>query len=631
MDRNSIIGVVLIGIILIGYSIYTQPSAEETAALKQKADSLEIVRIETEKQFKLDSIAATNKTMEIDTTVVDSTVVDTVATDSIKAVVSNNKFGVFADASIGEDSVYYYIENDLLKLKISSKAGRIVEAIVKDYQTYDSLPLNLLREESSKFNLSFFVGNLVIQTEDLYFKAFKKDDKKLILRAYAGSEDKYIEYSYDLNKNNYFLDFDINFNGLNEIIPENRDYITLNWEQNIPKQELGAKNENTYTTIYYKPLLEDPDYLSETSDKTEDVNIGIRWISFKDQFFSSTLISKNDGFLDARLETKILYETDSDYIKNVKAEISIPFKGKKSENNSFYYYLGPNKYKTYAKYSEPEFTGLEEDLNLQKLIPLGWGIFSWVNRFAIIPIFNFLNSFISNYGLIIFLLTIIIKLVLFPLTYKSYLSTAKMRVLKPQIDEINKKIPKDKPMERQQATMALYKKVGVNPMGGCLPMLLQFPILLAMFRFFPASIELRQQSFLWAHDLSTYDSILTLPFTIPIYGNHISLFTILMTISTLLYTKMQNEMNSANASMPGMKQMMYIMPIMFMVMLNNYSSGLTYYYFLANMITFSQMYFIKSRINDDDILRKLETSKKKVKKPSKFQQRIEAMAKQRGK
>jgi len=630
MDKNSIIGIVLIGIILIGYSILTQPSAEEIAARKQKADSLELVRIEAENQFKLDSIASANNLMQIDSAIVDSTAVDSVAADSIKTAANNTKFGVFAEASKGENE-YYTIENKLLKLKISSKAGRIVEAIVKDYQTYDSLPLNLLREKSSKFNLSFFVGNLVIQTEDLYFKVIESTDKKLILRANAGSDDKYIEYSYDLSKNNYYLDFDINFNGLNEIIPANRDFITLNWEQNIPKQELGGKNENTYTTIYYKPLLEDVDWLNETSDKTEDISVGIRWISFKDQFFSSTLISKNDGFIDARLETKILYEKNPDFIKNVKAEISIPFKGKKEETNSFYFYFGPNKYKTYAKYSTPEFTGLEEELNLQKLIPLGWGIFSWVNRFAIIPIFNFLNSFISNYGLIIFLLTIIIKLVLFPLTYKSYLSTAKMRVLKPQIEEINKKIPKDKPMERQQATMALYKKVGVNPMGGCLPMLLQFPILLAMFKFFPASIELRQESFLWAHDLSTYDSIVNLPFTIPIYGAHISLFTILMTVSTLLYTKMQNEMNSANASMPGMKTMMYIMPIMFMVMLNNYSSGLTYYYFLANMITFSQMYFIKSRINDDDILRKLETSKKKVKKPSKFQQRIEEMAKKKGK
>ena len=631
MDRNSIIGVVLIGVILIGYSIFTQPSTEEIAAKRATADSLNIVRQEAAKQLKLDSIAEVNKQFAIDTTIVDTLAVDAVTNDSINNIVSNNKYGVFADASKGNDE-YYTIENELLKLKISSKAGRIVEAIVKNYQTYDSLPLNLLREKSSKFNLSFFAGNLVIQTEDLYFKAFKEENNKLVLRAYADNDDKYIEYSYDLSKNNYFVDFNINFNGLNEIIPENRDFITLNWEQDIPKQELGGKNENTYSTIYYKPLLEDPDYLSETSDEKEDISVGIRWISFKDQFFSSTLICKNDGFIDASLETKILYEENPDFIKNVKANISIPFKGKKEEKNSFYFYLGPNKYSTLADYSDTEFTGIEEELNLQKLIPLGWGIFSWVNRFAIIPIFNFLNSFISNYGLIIFLLTIIIKLVLFPLTYKSYLSTAKMRVLKPQIDEINKKIPKDKPMDRQQATMALYKKVGVSPMGGCLPMLLQFPILLAMFRFFPASIELRQQSFLWAHDLSTYDSIVDLPFTIPIYGAHISLFTILMTISTLLYTKMQNEMNTANATMPGMKTMMYIMPVMFMVMLNNYSSGLTYYYFLANMITFSQMYFIKSRINDEDILRKLETSKKKApKKQSKFQQRLEEMAKKRGK
>ena len=630
MDRNSIIGIVLIGVILIGYSIFTQPSAEEIAIQKVSADSLRTVKLEKKQQFILDSIAA-HKPIVVDTTKIESAVVDSVAVDSIKSVVSNNKFGAFADASIGENE-YFTIENEVLKLKISSKAGRIVEALVKGYQTHDSLPLNLLREDSSRFNLGFSIaGGLVIQTEDLYFKAFKKEKNKLVLRANAG-EGKYIEYSYDLSKNNYLLDFDINFKGLNEVISNNTEYITLNWEQNIPKQELGAENENNYTTIYYKTLLEDPDYLSETSDEKEKIKMDIRWISFKDQFFSSTLISKGEGFIDANLETKALHETSPNYIKNVKAEISIPFKSGADEQNSFYFYLGPNKYKTLANYSEPEFTGIDEELNLQKLIPLGWGIFSWVNRFAIIPIFNFLNSYMSNYGLIILLLTVIIKLVLFPLTYKSYLSTAKMRVLKPQIDEINKKIPKDKPMDRQQATMALYKKVGVNPMGGCLPMLLQFPILLAMFRFFPASIELRQESFLWAHDLSTYDSILTLPFTIPIYGNHISLFTILMTVSTLLYTKMQNEMNSANATMPGMKTMMYMMPIMFMVMLNNYSSGLTYYYFLANMITFGQMYFIKSTINDEAILRKLETSKKKpAKKQSKFQQRLEEMAKKKGK
>jgi YidC/Oxa1 family membrane protein insertase len=284
------------------------------------------------------------------------------------------------------------------------------------------------------------------------------------------------------------------------------------------------------------------------------------------------------------------------------------------------FYFGPNHYQTLKQYG----------LDLERQVYLGYPVVREVNKFVIIPIFNFLRKFISNFGIIILLLTLFIKSVLFPFTYKSYMSQAKMKALKPEIDELNAKFGKDKAMEKQQATMALYKKAGVNPMGGCLPMLLQFPILIAMFFFFPTSIELRQESFLWATDLSTYDSILNLPFEIPFYGSHVSLFCLLMTVATIFYTKL-NQQATASTAMPGMKTMMYIMPIMFMVMLNNYSSGLTYYYFLANMITFSQMYFIKSRINDEDILKKLETSKKKVKKPSKFQQRIEEMAKQRGK
>lgn len=263
------------------------------------------------------------------------------------------------------------------------------------------------------------------------------------------------------------------------------------------------------------------------------------------------------------------------------------------------------------------------------MIPLGWGIFGWINRFCVIPIFNFLDKYIANYGIIILLMTIMIKVVLLPLTYRSYLSTAKMRVLKPQIDEINAKIPKDKPMERQQATMALYKKVGVNPLGGCLPMLLQLPILFAMFRFFPASIELRQKGFLWAHDLSSYDSILDLPFTIPFYGSHVSLFALLMTISTIIYTKLQNDM-STSTQMPGMKFMMYMMPVMFLFMFNSYSSGLSYYYFLANIFTFLQMWLIKRMVNDEALLQKLQENKKKPVKKSRFQQRLEEMAKQRG-
>jgi len=287
------------------------------------------------------------------------------------------------------------------------------------------------------------------------------------------------------------------------------------------------------------------------------------------------------------------------------------------------FYFGPNKYKTLREYGK--------DIELHELVDLGWKMFAWVNKYFVIEIFNFLEKYMSNYGLIIFILTIIIKLILSPLTYKSYLSTAKMRVLKPQIDEINERIPKDKAMERQQATMALYKKAGVNPMGGCLPMLVQFPILIALFRFFPSSIELRQKSFLWATDLSSYDSIATLPWEIPFYGDHISLFCLLMAGTNLIYTKMNGQMQSSN-QMPGMQAMMYMMPVMFLVWFNNYASGLSYYYFIATLFTIIQTWAIRKwMVDDTKVLAMLEESKKKPVKKSKFQQRLEDAAKQANK
>ncbi|MFW6370078.1 MAG: membrane protein insertase YidC, partial [Bacteroidota bacterium] len=310
-------------------------------------------------------------------------------------------------------------------------------------------------------------------------------------------------------------------------------------------------------------------------------------------------------------------------LRNMRAEIGVPYDGA-GTTIPLKFYFGPNHFNTLKKYDE---------LELKELVNLGKSIIKWINQFVIIPIFNFFERFTGNYGLIILLLTIVIKTALFPLTYKSYLSQAKMRVLKPQIDEINERIPKDKAMERQQATMALYKKAGVNPMGGCLPMLLQMPILFAMFRFFPTSIELRQEGFLWATDLSTYDSILSWDAEIPLisrfYGNHISLFTILMTVSTMLTMKFNSATASSN-QMPGMKSMMYMMPIMFMFVLNNFSAGLTYYYFLANLITFGQNAIFKSFVDDEALLKKIQQKKAKPVKKSKFQQRLEEAAKQRG-
>jgi len=634
MDRNSIIGIVLIGVILIGYSFYMQPTEQELKIQKEKAIAFQdsINKVEAQK------IAATKSNFVDTTKILANTIVNSEIADSIKNNELYESLGVFANGAKGENE-YYTIENELIKIKVSSKGGRIVSAILKKYDSFDSIPVNLINEERSKFNLTFFANNRNIKTEELYFVSenkksviINKTEQNLSLKMKV-SDDKYIEYIYSLKPESYFLEYSVNFIGLTNTIASNIGDISLDWHVDIPKVEQSAKNENLYTNLYYKIKEEDVDYLSETGDKDEDIRTALRWVGFKDQFFSIILIAKNQ-FSDGKLSSKEIYEKDTAYIKSLSANLSIPYVAEKNLKTDFIFYFGPNKFDLLQDYSETTKTGIKEYINLEKIIPLGWGIFGWVNRFAIIPIFDFLNRFISNYGIIILLLTLIIKIVLFPLTYKSYSSTAKMRVLKPQIDEINAKIPKEKAMERQKATMALYKKVGVNPLGGCLPMLLQFPILIAMFRFFPASIELRHESFLWATDLSSYDSIYSWTTQIPLlstfYGNHISLFTLLMTASTLLYTKMQNEMSMSSTQMPGMKTMMYLMPIMFLFFLNSYASGLTYYYFLANMITFAQMYLIKKSIKDEDVLKKLETSKAKPIKKSKFQERLEKMAKERG-
>jgi YidC/Oxa1 family membrane protein insertase len=344
----------------------------------------------------------------------------------------------------------------------------------------------------------------------------------------------------------------------------------------------------------------------------------VEWVAFKNQFFSSVLIAEK-AFSNAQLQSDNLSETDK-YLKKFNAELGIPYERLDNETLKMKMFFGPNKFKLLKQY---------KNYKLEDLVSVGKGIIRWINQFVIIPIFDWLSKFIGNFGIIILLLTIIIKIGLMPLTYKSYLSQARMKVLKPQIDELTQKYPKGKEVEKQQATMALYKKAGVSPMGGCLPMLLQFPILFAMFRFFPTSIELRQEGFLWATDLSTFDSIFSWQQTIPLlssfYGNHISLFTILMTVSTILQIKMSDT--SSTQQMPGMKTMMYIMPVMFMFMLNKFSAGLTYYYFLTNVITIGQNYLFKQFVDEKEILRKMEARKSKPVKKSKWQQRLEEMTK----
>jgi YidC/Oxa1 family membrane protein insertase len=622
MDRNSIIGLLLIAGILIGYSLLTRPDKEEIEAARHKKDSIEMVQ---QQQALQEKQKEQQQNVPADTA---ATAAPQKLKDTATLQQKKDFYGAFANAATGNDE-FVTIENNLIKLKISSKGGRPYSVELKKYKTFDGKPLILFNGDSTIFGLDFFAQNRNISTNDLYFKSLtqKKDiviqegdnPYQLTMRLQAGTN-RYIDYNYTVKPDSYMVDFNMNFVGMNEIIASNVNYLDLKWLIYLPQQEKGRKNESNYSAIYYKYFQDEVDNFSARSNKDvmeKNIPTGLKWVAFKDQFFSSVLIADN-SFSNASIKQEALPET-SKYLNIYTAELGVPYRSAPRDSVNMSFYFGPNKYTILKKH------GME----LQELVSLGSWIIKWINRYVIIFLFNFLNNYIANYGIIILLLTVIIKLVLFPLTYKSYLSMAKMRVLKPQIDEINERIPKDKSMERQQATMALYKKVGVNPMGGCLPTLLQMPILLAMFRFFPSSIELRQQSFLWANDLSTYDSILQLPFTIPFYGDHVSLFTILMTVSTILSMKINNQAQTSS-SMPGMKQMMYIMPVMFMFILNNFSAGLTYYYFLANMITFGQNAVIKYYVDDEAILKKLHENKKKPVKKSKFQARLEEAAKQRG-
>lgn len=588
-DKNSLIGFVLMAIILIVFNTFFFPEVPETEVnedISQIGDKEEVF---------------VSPTINQDIAIV---INDSIVSEELKLT-----YGVFASSAIGEDGIET-IENDKLKISVAKKGGRIVSVILKEYQTHDSLDLELFDADSSRFNLEFTTGHN-INTADLYFKA-EHQDNALSMKLLADAN-HYIEYLYTIT-DDYLIDFDINLIGMESLIAPNINYMNLEWQMKTPQTEKSKSNQDMYTGIQYQYSADrEVDYLSFTSTDDETINSRLNWVAFKQQFFSAILISK-DGFDKPTYLTSTKNEY-SKYIKDLHAKFELPYNHKNKEQLKLQFYFGPNHYKTLKSYN----SGFEE------LVPLGWGIFGWVNKYAIIPIFDFLSKFGFNYGIIILLLTIIIKLALAPFTYKAFLSQAKMKVLKPEIDKINEKLKGKDPMKIQQETMGLYRKAGVNPMGGCLPMLFQFPILIAMFRFFPASIELRQQSFLWADDLSSYDSIYELGFSIPFYGDHISLFTLLMTISTLLYTKMNSSM--ATGQMAQMKWMMYLMPIMFLGFFNNYAAGLSYYYFLANMFTFTQQYFMKKFIDEDAILAQLEKNKKNPKKKSKFQKKLEEMQK----
>ena len=611
MNKNTVLGFICIGIILIGFSWYNTKVFKE----QQRA------------QFVADSIAhaeALKNAPKIDSTAIAAADSAALALSAAAPVGQMYKDSLLEAAS-NAPAEFYTLENNKLKVVFSTKGAQASEVLVKDYRTYDSLDLYLLRKDASDFGLSFYTDQQ-ISTSDFTFSKVGQTDTSLVMRLnFSGNA--YIDYMYTLPADSYMMKFNVRMVGMDRYISRNQSKLGVDWNLMVPRLERGYENEKNYSTIAYKypneKKVEDLGLRKEHS--SEEVNTKVEWFAFQQQFFSAILMADND-FIGGDLaykfapEEKYLVEKE---LMECAAAMQVEYDAAPVVDIPFQFYFGPNLYKELKSYG----------YGFEQIVPLGGWLIGWINRVVIINCFDFLNGFISNYGIIILLMTIFIKLVISPLTLKSYMSSAKMRVLKPEIDKINQKYPrKEDAMKKQQETMALYSKTGVSLFGGCLPMLLQFPILFAMFRFFPASFELRQQGFLWADDLSAYDSILDLPFNIPLYGDHVSLFALLMAVSMYFYSKMNMDQMPSDPNMAGMRGMqLYFMPIFLLVLCNNFSSGLSYYYMLSNLITIIQTWVIRKYFVDEKkIYAQLQAkaSNAKAKPKSKWQMRLEELQKQ---
>ena len=638
-NKNTLIGFILIAAILFGWMYFMTPSKEQLAKQQHIQDSIRRARME---QMALDSMRHAEQQSQAAALAQAADTLPTEKMDSAtlaqqQANALRDKYGVFAGASQGEEQTWT-VENKFQRLTFSSKGGFLKKVELKDYYTYgeDSLNVSMFDPNTVKFDLSFFAQNRVVNTSQFYFEPYVKgkpykggdltvaDDDSLVfaMRLPSDNPKQYLEYVYTIHGDNYMMDFDIRTVGLKDVIATNADYMSLDWAIDMMKQEKST-DRFADESVYYRALSDkEVDHLAVNKDVEENVNTKLKWVSFKQRFFCNVIVAK-DGFDNAKMAVGTHSSDNPRYYKSMSTNISIPY-DKDSEINTvpMSLYFGPNHFKTLRSYK----IGLEKQINLGNFF-----LIRWIN-YGVIAVFNWLSQYGWNYGIVILILTIIIKTLLFPLAFKSYKSSAITRVLKPEMEAINAKYPKEEDaMKKQQAVLNLQRQAGVSPASGCLPALLQFPILIAIFRFFPASIELRQQPFLWADDLSTYDSIVEFPRFLGM--DHLSLFTILMTITTLIYTYVNNKQMdySSNPQMKPMKWMMYLMPIMFFAIFNNYSAGLSYYYMLVNIITFIQMFVFRKMINEDKVRATIEENKKKPQKKSNFMKRLEEAQKQQAK
>ena len=638
MDKKSIIGIAVVAVLFLGFAYFN--SQQQKEYLEQKAAY----------EAYVDSVAAAARAAApvADSLASGNGVQAEVAAAEAAAAVRERQvetLGESLTAAREAEAEEFIVENDVMAVLFSTRGGQIKGVTLKDYTQYGprgkrDRKIEMMDPATARFGLSFYLKNglknVPVNTLDYVFTAQpvvgEADGAKSVVMRLPVAEGAYLEYRYliydtEAPERDYLVDFDVR---LVNMAPEmaNQTQIQIDWANTTFQNEKGFQNENMYTTLSYR--FPDETSIEELGmsegAKSKNISTQVNWVAFKQQFFSSVFIAPdNVSYANLAFDTAA---PESSLLKTFTAQMGVPYTPQ-TEGYDFAFYFGPNKYSILKKIGEPGGA----DIYLERLVPLGWGIFGWVNRWCVIPVFDFLRNYIGSFGIIILILVVLVKLVISPLTYKSYVSMAKMRLIKPQVDELNKKYPKQEDaMKRQQATMELYKKAGINPMGGCIPMLIQMPILIAMFRFFPASIELREQPFLWADDLSSYDSVLNLPFSIPFYGDHVSLFALLMALSLFGYSYFSYQQTaSSQPQMAGMKFMMvYLMPIMMLFWFNSYSSGLCYYYLLSNLFTIGQTLVIRRMVDDQKIhaIMQANAARKSKGKKSKFQQRYEELLRQ---
>jgi YidC/Oxa1 family membrane protein insertase len=621
-DLNSLIGFVLLGAIMIYYFYTNQPTQEELAQQKmeQVQDSID----------KLTPVAAQSDAVfeKVDQAPINPS-------DTVAYAQAQNSLGAFAYSAglASATDAVTVIENDLVRITVSNKGGQVTEVLMKNFLTYNKLPLYIIKDQNALLNLSFATqDNRNLQTKNLYFEPTltKNGDNQVLSMKLKVEENRYLEYRYELKPDEYMLDFGIRTQGMERAINTSQA-INLEWHLKSFRTEKSVKYENQYTDLRY--LENDSfEYMNAMSDEDEEDVSNLNWVAFKQQFFTSILLAE-DKFESAKLVSKNLVENeDIDTVYTKKYEAYIPLQAQNGElNYNMNMYYGPVDYAILSKY---------EGKQLDRVVSLGWGIFRWINKFVFIPVFGFLSSFIGNYGIVIILMTIVVRIIMSPVVYKSYLSSAKMKVLRPEMQEINEKHKgKENAMKRQQETMAIQRKAGVNPLSGCIPALIQMPVFFALFRFFPANIDIRQNGFLWADDLSAYDEVLQLPFKIPFYGDHVSLFPILASIAIFFYMQMtqSQQMNMQQPQQEGMpdmqkmmKMMMWFSPIMMMFFFNTYASSLSLYYFVSNLLTIIIMLVIKHFIIDEKKIHAniQENKKRPEKKKSAFRQKLDSAMKQ---